>query len=404
VYKFLATYALLDGWQPAQEGFDPKQPEGCAPDSDNPLDRWIIARINQVTSECTERLENSDALGATVAIEAFLDDLTNWHIRRSRRRFWKSEADLDKQTAYGTLYYVFVRLIRLLAPLTPFVTEVMYQNLVRGVQPAAFESVHHTYWPEADSAAIDNELLRQMALARQIASLGLGARSSVNIKVRQPLARALVFAEGERSLSPALAEIVADELNVKELVFAGEEGELVNYRLVADGRLLGPKFGHVFPQVRAALAALDPAAAVRQLNAGLPLEVQVDGETVTLLPEEIIVDADPAEGLAVAADKGVTVAIDATITPELEAEGQVRDLVRYIQTLRKDADYDLDQRITVGLFGLDSQAAEAVQGLRDYILQETLCVDLLLAGDGGSWDQRQTFKLSGLEVEVAVRR
>jgi len=405
VYKFLATYAQLDGWLPSQEGFDPKQPEGHAPKSSNPLDRWVIARINEVVATCTDRLENSDSLGATLAIEAFVDDLTNWYIRRSRRRFWKSEADEDKRTAYATLYYVFVRLIRVLAPIIPFVTEAMYQNLVRGVQPEAFESVHHTYWPEVEPDVADDELLREMALARQIASLGLGARGSVNIKVRQPLARALVYAEGEHvGLTPELIEIVADELNVKSLAFVAEEGELVSYRLVADGRQLGPKFGKAFPQVRAALAQVDAASAVRRLNAGLTLEIMVNGEMVTLLPEEIIVDADPAAGLAVAADKGVTVAVDAVITPELEAEGRVRDLVRYVQTLRKDADYDLDQRITVGLFGLDAAAAEAVQGLRDYILQETLCVRLLLADDGNVWDQRQSFKLSGREVTVAVRK
>ncbi|NLX36942.1 MAG: isoleucine--tRNA ligase [Chloroflexi bacterium] len=405
VYKFLTTYALLDGWQPSTEGFDPKRPEGQAPASDSPLDRWIIARINEVVVICTDRLENSDSLGATLAVEAFVDDLTNWYIRRSRRRYWKSEADLDKQMAYATLYYAFVRLIRILAPIVPFITEAMYQNLVRSVQPAAFESVHHTYWPEIEECAVDQELLQQMSLAREIASLGLGARGSVNIKVRQPLSRALVFAESTRGgLSPELIEIVADELNVKSLAFVDEEGQLVQYRLVADGRQLGPKLGKAFPQVRAALAETDAAAAVRRINAGLPVELTVGGEVVSIAPEEIIVHADPAEGLAVASDKGVTVAIDAVITPELEAEGQVRDLVRYVQTLRKDADYELDQRITVGLFGLDDAAAEAVQALRDYILQETLCVTLLLSDDGGEWDQRQAFKLNGEPVEVAVRR
>ncbi|MEN6479070.1 MAG: class I tRNA ligase family protein [Anaerolineales bacterium] len=405
VFKFLATYARLDGWQPSQEGFDPKQPEGTAPQSDNPLDRWVIARSNEVVVTCTDRLENSDSLGATLAVEAFVDDLTNWYIRRSRRRFWKSEADQDKQMAYATLYFVFVRLIRLLAPMIPFVTEAMYQNLVRGVQPQAFESIHHTYWPTVVKGADDDELLHQMALAREIASLGLAARSTVNIKVRQPLARALVYAEGKHSeLPPELVEIVADELNVKSLAFVAEEGQLVTYRLVADGRQLGPKFGKAFPQVRTALATLDPAATVRLIHAGEPVSLVVNGEAVSLAPEEIIVDVEPAEGLAVASEKGVTVAIDAVITPELEAEGRVRDVVRYVQTLRKEADYDLDERIHVGLFGLDEQTAAAIAGLRDYILQETLCTKLLLADDGGTWDRQQTFKLSGQEITVAVRR
>ena len=159
---------------------------------------------------------------------------------------------------------------------------------------------------------------------------------------------------------------MADELNVKSLAFVATEGELV-LSPVADGRQLGPRFGKAFPQVRAALAEADAAAAVQRINAGLPVELEVGGETVSLAPEEIIVHADPAEGLAVASEKGVTVAIDAVITPELEAEGQVRDLVRYVQTLRKDADYDLDQRISVGLFWPDDAAAEAVGGARLYL-------------------------------------
>ncbi|MHB1317262.1 MAG: isoleucine--tRNA ligase, partial [Anaerolineae bacterium] len=167
VYNFFVSYARLDGWEPTHDGFDPEQPEGAVPVCESPLDRWIVARSNQVTDAVTRSLLDSDAYSATVAVEDFLDDLTNWHIRCSRRRFWKSEHDQDKQTAYATLYYVLVRLIRLLAPMTPFVTEVMYQNLVRSVQPDAYESVHHTLWPRAEMDTIDDTLIAQMALARE---------------------------------------------------------------------------------------------------------------------------------------------------------------------------------------------------------------------------------------------
>ena len=405
VYNFFVSYALLDGWQPARDGFDPRRPEGALPASDNLLDRWILARINQVAARCNTALENSDAMAGTAAIEAFVDDLTNWYVRRSRRRYWKSEHDADKNTAYATLYYVLVRLIELLAPFTPFVTEVMYQNLVRAVQPEAYESVHHCDYPQADEAALDEGLLSGMALARRIASLGLGARGSVNIKVRQPLAAALIHAsEGTAALAPELAEIVADELNVKRLEFVAEEGRLVSYRLAADGRLLGPRLGGRFPQARAALAALDPAATVRALRDGQPVSLTLGGETVELAPEEVIINTEPAEGLAVAADRGLTVAIDAVITPELEAEGRVRDLVRQVQTLRKDVDYQLDQRIAVGLFDLSDDLAAAVEAFRDYLCGETLCEQLLLADDGAPWDGRQAVKLGGDEVTVAVRR
>ncbi|MCD6519582.1 MAG: hypothetical protein J7M05_06640, partial [Anaerolineae bacterium] len=179
---------------------------------------------------------------------------------------------------------------------------------------------------------------------------------------------------------------------------------LVSYRLVADGKLLGPKLGARFPKVRAALSQLDPAEVVRRVRAGLPIVVEVDGEEIELSPEEITVHADPLAGLAVASEKGVTVAVDTVLTPELKAEGLVRDLVRYVQTLRKEADYQLDQRISVGLFGLTEEVQQAIEAFRDYFCQETLCVNLLTEDDGASWDRRRSFKLAGSQVEVAVRR
>ena len=405
VYNFFVTYAKLDGWQPGTEGFVAAAPEGRAPQSDNLLDRWIVARINEVVGRCTTALEASDPYEATVVIGALLEDLTNWYVRRSRRRFWKSEQDTDKQTAYATLYYVLVRLCRLLAPFTPFVTEVMYQNLVRSVQPGAYTSVHHCDWPEVEAATIDQDMLAQMDLARRVAALGLGARGSANIKVRQPLSRALVFAgDGKKGLREDLAGVVRDELNVKALEFVSDESALVTYRVAADGRRLGPRLGSRFPLVRAALSELDPAQVARQVRAGEPVHLSVDGETVEVAADEIIVQTLAGKGLAVASDKGITVAVDTQITPALAAEGMVRDLVRYVQTLRKEAGYQLDDRITVGLFGLQGEAHEALAGLKDYLCEETLCTVLLTEEDGRAWDREQAVKLSGAEVRVAVRR
>jgi len=405
VYNFFVSYARLDGWEPAAEGFDSDRPEGRAPAGQNPLDRWIVARCNQVSEAVSASLADSDAYSATVVTEAFIDDLTNWYIRRSRRRFWKSEHDRDKQTAYATLYYVLVRLIRMLAPFTPFVTEIMYQNLVRSVQPEALQSVHHTLWPEPEADTIDGDLIAQMALARDAASLGLSARNSANIKIRQPLAKALLYAGGAGAgLSEELASLVRDELNVKELVFVRDEGSLVRYRLAGEGRLLGPKYGALYPRIRQALAELDPVPAVRRLKVGQPIEISVGSETVSLLPEEIIINAEPGEGLAVVSDKGVTLAVDTTITPTLRAEGLVRDLVRYVQTLRKDAGYSLDDRITVGLLGLTPEAHAAVEEFGAYFRQETLATVLLFEDDGLAWDASDGQRLDGDTVEVRVRR
>jgi isoleucyl-tRNA synthetase len=403
VYNFFVTYANLDGWEPPREAFLPAAPEGPTPRSDNPLDRWILARINQVTARCTEALENSDAYAATVAIEAFLDDLTNWYVRRSRRRFWKSEQDADKHTAYATLYHVLVKLAKVLAPLTPFVTEVMYQNLVRAVQFDAYESLHHCDWPLVDEGAIDEELLAQMGLARRIASLGLGARGSANIKVRQPLARAMAYVGDARAeLSADMVEIVADELNVKRFEFVEEEGRLVTYRLLPDNRALGPKFGSRFPKVRAALAAADAAQVVKRVQAGLPVALEVDGEPVALAAEEVLVHTEPAEGLAVAADKGITVAVDAVITDELRAEGLAREIVRRVQTMRKEAGFNIEDRITTWYLA-DGELVHVIDSWSEYIRSETLSGELV-AGQPPADAYRETHAIDGASIILGIRR
>ena len=380
VYSFFVTYANLDGWMPAGaetlHAFDPAYPEGAAPHSENLLDRWVLSRLNQVVGSVTASLEDSDVFDATLTVEAFLDDLTNWYVRRSRRRFWKSEHDADKNTAYATLYHVLVKLARLLAPFTPFVTEAIYQNLVRSAFPQSYESVHHTGWPQADTKAIDPSLLEQMGLARQIASLGLSARNGAGLKVRQPLAKVLVYAGGKRSLNAELVEILTDELNVKSFEFVEQPERLVNYRLLPDNKLLGPRFGAQFPKVRAALAAADSGEVAAKVQAGETVSLQVDGQVVELSPEEILVQTQPVEGLAVAADKLITVAVDANLTPELRAEGLSREIVRRVQAMRKDAGFNIEDRITT-YYQTEGKLAQVLQDWADYIQAETLSTRLV---------------------------
>jgi isoleucyl-tRNA synthetase len=366
VYSFFVTYANIDGWQPG------KSEEA---EAGNLLDKWILARLNQVVARVTDRLDDYDAYGATMAVEPFLDDLTNWYVRRSRRRFWKSEQDVDKSAAYDTLYRVLTTLCRLLAPFTPFVTEVMYQNLVRLVDSGSPESVHHTDWPQADAAMVDEELLAQMAVTRQVVALGHSARNSQNIKLRQPLASAVVHLDpGTSELVGEFVALVQEELNVKRVGFVDDVGKLVTYRLLPDNKLLGPRFGKRFPAVRAALAALDPRAAVKRLRAGLGLTLDVEGEEVELAPEEVLVQEQPQEGLAVASERSVTVGVDTVITPELAAEGLAREVVRRVQNLRKEAGFNLDDRI-ITIYQAEGELAEAIGAWRDLIMAETLSVE-----------------------------
>ncbi len=404
VYNFFVSYALLDDWKPSPENFDPKFPEGATPHSENVLDQWILARLNQITTEVTSALEESDSLTATNAVEAFLDDLSNWYVRRSRRRFWRSTLDADKNSAYATLYHVLVTLGKLIAPITPFVTEVMYQNLVRGVQPNAFESVHMTYYPQADAATPNPSLLAHMNLARNIASLGLSARGNANQKVRQPLARAIAFVGlHQAALSDELVEIVKDELNVKELVLTQEEGNIVKYRILPDNKLLGPKFGKKFPALRIALNAQNASEIARRVGAGENVVLDVEGESFELAPNELLVQTQAAEGLAVASGDGITVAIDTTLTPELVQEGLAREFVRTIQTLRKEAGFHIEDRI-ITRYGTDSVSIrEMLRVFGEYVKRETLTTELQ-EGDGAEGFYSTSAQVENETVKISIRR
>jgi isoleucyl-tRNA synthetase len=401
VYNFFVTYAKIDAWEPGPAATR----TATIAASPNPLDHWIMARLNEVLLKVTTALESYDAYTATLAINALLEDLTNWYVRRSRRRFWRSEPDSDKAAAYATLYHVLTTVGQMLAPFTPFVTEVIYQNLVRGVDPAAPESIHHCAWPQADEAAIDQNLLDQMALTRRIASLGLSARSSANIKVRQPLARVLVHSGGSShsdSLPADLRAIVIDELNVKSLQFVSEAGQLVGYKVLPNLKLLGPKLGKLMPAVANALATVDPAGLVAAIESGEPVTLSVDGQAVELSGEELLVQTEPVAGLAVAADKVTTVGIDVTITPELEAEGLARELVRRIQNMRKDAGFDIADRITV-YYQAEGSIRHIFSDWGDYIKAETLAVAIRHQLIPEAAFQRRE-KADGLDVMLGVKR
>jgi isoleucyl-tRNA synthetase len=229
-----------------------------------------------------------------------------------------------------------------------------------------------------DEAVLDEGLVEQMELARQVASLGLSARNAAGLKVRQPLARVLVYAGGQRTLSPELVEIVKDELNVKGFEFVAEAGALVTYRVLPDNKALGPRFGAKFPSVRQALSELDPALVAEKVAAGADIELTLDGEHYELAPNEVLVETRPAEGLAVAADKLATVAVDATVTPELKAEGLAREIVRRIQSMRKEAGFDISDRIST-YYQSPEEMEAVIETWREYIQAETLSEALVAA-------------------------
>ena len=376
VYSFFVTYANLDGWSSADISYQLHSPNL----SNAQLDEWIEHRLQETTLETRQYLDQYDSNRATIALEAFLDDLSNWYIRRSRRRFWRGEMDIDKQAAYQTLYGVLVEFCKLLAPFVPFISEAIYQNLAGNGQPA---SVHHCFYPEAKSSRLNRPLLDKMRLAITAASLGRSARGSADIKLRQPLSKARinVGTEQDRRNLAELTEVLQEELNVKEVEVVAEVGELVNYKILPNNRLLGKKLGQIFPLVRQALAALNPATVAQTVQETGQVTVIVNGQEVVLSADEVIIQTEAKGDLAVASDKGVTVAIDTTITAQLTAEGFARDFVRNVNEARKKAGLAISDRIHLR-YQASEELGAALALCAEYIQQETLAVSLT-AGEGG---------------------
>lgn len=366
-YSFFVTYANLDNWKPAP-GETPAY---------SPLDLWLRSSLHTLVRDVTNAYETYDVLGATRPIEQFVDQLSNWYLRRSRRRFWKSESDADKQAAYATLYEALVTLSKLLAPSMPFIAEELHQNLVRSVDDEAPRSVHLSEWPAYDPAAIDEELNRRMGMAMKLVSLGHAARNKANRKVRQPLSEAAFSLPHSESggVVEEYSDIIADELNVKTVRLLSAAREAVSYAINPLPKQLGQKYGSRFPAIRKALLAMDPETAALALLEGKYLEVTLDGDTLHILPEEVEVRILAREGYAVAAEGAYLAALVTDLTPELVKEGLAREFVRRVQDLRKTADLDIADRIRV-VYRASAGLEAAVQAFQGYISSETLAVEL----------------------------
>lgn len=366
-YSFFVTYANLDGWKP-EAGVTPEY---------SLLDQWVRSALHTLVRDVTDALENYDVLGATRPIETFVDQLSNWFLRRSRRRFWKSESDGDKYAAYATLYEALTTVSKLLAPTMPFMAEEIYQNLVRDVDPSMPDSVHLAFWPDYDPNAINEDLNREMMVVMKLASVGHAARNKANRKVRQPLAEA-AFSVGnieEQKVIEKYADILEDELNVKHVRALDAATEAVAYEIKPLPKQLGQKYGKQFPAIRSALMAFDPEKVAKTLLADEPVRLDVDGEVFDILPEEVEVRSLAKEGYAVASEGAYLAALVTDLTPELEKEGLAREFVRRVQDLRKSADFDIADRITVS-YEATPKLAEALHDFEDYVMAETLTVEM----------------------------
>jgi isoleucyl-tRNA synthetase len=368
VYSFFVTYANIDGFDPLQAAVPMAERD--------PLDRWILSELHTLAREVTQAYDTYDVPRATRPIELFVDELSNWYLRRSRRRFWKSGGDTSKLSAYQTLYECLVMVSKLLAPSMPFMSEALYRNLVAGVDPGAPESVHLAMWPAYDETLIDTKVSEDMQLAQRLVSLGHSARNSANLKVRQPLAEAIFVPRHstEHDVIMALESTIADELNVKTVRVVESAEDMMTYSLNPLPMVLGKALKGDFPKVQKALREGDPVDVQRwakALLAGENITVEVGGQSYTITPEQCEVLQSAAEGYAVAEEYGYVVGLSTTLTEELVQEGMAREFVRRVQTLRKDADFNITDHVSV-TYQASAKLRGAVQAYREYIQRETL--------------------------------
>ena len=367
-YAFLVTYAALpDGWSPG---------DAAPPVAErSEMDRWALSRLDGTIEQVTARLADYDPTSAGRALEDLVDDLSNWYVRTSRRRFWRGDDAADTAAAFATLHECLTTISLLVAPFCPFVADEMWGNLVAGHDDAAPPSVHLADWP-APGGRRDEELEQAMAAAMEATTLGRSARKEAKLKVRQPLAEAVIACPPSTARElEVLSGIVAEELNVREVRFVTDAGGLVQVSLKPNYRTLGPRMGPNMPAMAEAVAALDPTATVGVLDAGGTVTVTVNGNDEVLGDDDLLREVRPSEGYAVAEGGALAVGLATEITPELEMEGLARDLVRAIQNARRDADLKVEDRILLHLDG-SARIREAIDAHRAWIAGEVLATEL----------------------------
>jgi isoleucyl-tRNA synthetase len=366
------------------------------------MDRWILAELNATVHEATYALDAFDATRGGQRIERFVDDLSNWYVRRSRRRFWRSAADEDTQAAFLTLWECLVTVAQITAPYTPFIADEIYTNLTAR-DPDAPESVHLADWPTTVPQRHDDGLRESMALVRRLVALGRSARTDAKVRVRQPLARALVVMPARHvEHLEGLRSLVAEELNVKDVEIAGRLEDLVTYSVKPNFRALGPRLGKNVKAVADALQRLDAHELVTHLeNQGKAL-VTVAGETIELSPEELDVRVEGREGFSLARDGAYGVALDVELSEDLLHEGIAREVIRAVQELRKNAGLSVEDRIHLWLTAEDGLLASALQVHSDMIGSEVLATALELGGSVPDGATRDSIVLEQGTVEAGL--
>ncbi len=395
VYSFFVTYARIDGFDPSSSAIPVKER--------NVLDRWILGSLQDLIEAAHEGYGRYKLPAFMRQVQKFIDNLSTWYVRRSRRRFWKSEDDHDKLAAYQTLYGVLVTIVELLAPIIPFITEGIYQNLVRSWDKQAPVSVHHRGFPKANPSLVDQKLNRRMKAVLETVEAGRSARQKVGIKVRQPLSRILVHLDSDVSPGElgAFESQILDELNVKAIEFRDSLSGFLTTTVKLNAKKAGPRLGKLMKKAMAAMRLVSAETAAAGMSAG-SLSLPCEGGAIEILPQEVLIEQKPKEGFAFAKSGAAEVLVDTTLTDDLRQEGLVRDLIRQVQDLRKEAKLEVADRIELVMDGPEEVQA-AVRAFEETLIRETL-TEKLSFGTPNDGMASRSVSLKPHKLRVALKK
>ena len=389
-YAFYVLYAEIDQFDPSKYTLDyDKLPV---------MDKWLLSKLNSCIKAVDDNLGSYKIPEAARAMQEFVDDMSNWYVRRSRERFWAKGMEQDKINAYMTLYTALVELIKAAAPMIPFMTEDIYQNLVRNIDKNAPESIHLCDFPEVKTEWIDAELEKDMDLVLKVVVLGRAARNGANIKNRQPIGT--MFVKAETELPEFFKQIIEEELNVKEAIFTQDVSAFTTYSFKPQMRTVGPKYGKLLNGIRTALAEIDGNKAMDDLNTVGVLKLDIDGTPVELTMEDVLTEMTQKEGYVSETDNGITVVLDTNLTEELLEEGFVREVISKIQTMRKEADFEVMDHIRISVAN-NEKVAQIVQKNEQTIKEDVLADEVILGQANG---YTKEWNINGEQVVLGVEK
>ena len=396
-YAFFVLYANIDNFDASKYVL--------AYEKLSVMDKWLLSKLNTVIKEVDNNLSNYRIPEAARALDDFVDDMSNWYVRRSRERFWAKGMEQDKINAYMTLYTALVTICKCAAPMIPFMTEDIYQNLVRSVDQTAPESIHLCDFPVANEVYIDAELEKNMDEVLKIVVMGRACRNSANIKNRQPIGN--MFVKAPSALPEFFVEIIEDELNVKKVTFTDDVSAYTSYTFKPQLRTVGPKYGKFLGQIQKALAALDGNAAMAELKANGVLALPSVDESVKLAEEDLLITMTQMEGYVTEGDNTVTVVLDTNLTPELIEEGFVREIISKIQTMRKEAGFEVMDQITI-YHKSDEKVSGIFEQYGDTIKSDVLGVNVVADTAGAFADEPEVYSkewnINGEHVLLGVKK